>query len=146
LFHSGILWNGEPSSKYNRPAEFEPLFHIEGLKFALAHVSWPWCDECIAVYGKFLNSPNATAEMFIDITPGTPAVYREETLRKLFLVGYNVSSNIIFGTDNLANDYNSDWALEWIERDNQIYRNLAIGEETINNIYAANLMRFLGIK
>ena len=56
LFHSGILWDGTPSSKYNRPIEFECLLEIPNLKFSLAHVSWPWTDECIAVYGKMANS------------------------------------------------------------------------------------------
>lgn len=76
-----------PSSQYNRPSEFEPLLEINGLKFSLAHISWPWCDELIAVYGKFLNAyagnPDHSVEMFIDITPGTPPIYRQEVLTKL---------------------------------------------------------------
>ena len=56
LFHSGILWDGRPSSLHCRPVNFEPLLEVDGLKFALAHISWPWCDECIAVFGKFLDA------------------------------------------------------------------------------------------
>ena len=102
LFHSGILWDGKFSSLYNRPANFEALIDVEGLRFSLAHASWPWCDECIALYGKFQNAHSgggAAAEMFIDITPGTPEIYRRDLLTKLFTVGYDVENNIVFGVD-----------------------------------------------
>ncbi len=41
LFHSGMLWDGRDSSRYCRPAEFESLLEVPGLRFDLAHVSWP---------------------------------------------------------------------------------------------------------
>ena len=44
LFHSGILWDGLNSSSTTSP-RFEALLEVNGLKFALAHVSWPWHDE-----------------------------------------------------------------------------------------------------
>lgn len=149
LFHSGILFDGAPSSQYNRPAEFEALFKIEGLKFALAHVSWPWTDENIAVYGKFLHSgrkfKDLGGEMFIDLTPGTPPIYRKEVLTKLFTVGYDVEDNIIYGIDANIDDYNSQYAKQWIERDNKIYQELNLNENTLKKIYSENLKRFMGI-
>ena len=88
IFHSGILWDGTVSSNYNRPLNWESLIDIEGLRFSMGHCSWPWIDECIAMYGKFLNalSRKNTAEMFLDITPGTPEIYRKELLTKLFTI------------------------------------------------------------
>ena len=74
MFHSGILWDGTPSSKYNRPVEFEALIDVEGLRFSLAHISWPWCDELIAVYGKFLAAKDRDVELYVDTTPGTPRI------------------------------------------------------------------------
>lgn len=149
LFHSGILWDSAVSSKYNRPGEFEALLEIDGLKFTLAHVSWPWHDECIAVYGKFLNAysarPDLSVEMFIDVTPGTPPIYREEVLTKMFTVGYDIENNVIFGTDCSTGSYNDKWAREWIDRDNRIYNKLGLNEGKVNKIYRNNLERFLGI-
>lgn len=149
LFHSGILWGGRPTSKFNRPAEFEELLEIDNLKFCLAHVSWPWYDECIAVYGKFLNAyssrPDLSVEMFIDITPGTPVIYREEVLTKLYTVGYDIENNVIFGTDCNTGNYNYKWTKEWIERDNAIYKKLGLGQEAVDKLYSGNLKRFLGI-
>ncbi len=52
IFHSGILWDGKCSSKYNRPIEFERLIELDNLRFALSHCSWPWIDECISLYGN----------------------------------------------------------------------------------------------
>ena len=150
LFHSGILWDGQASSVYNRPAGFESLFGIGGLRFALAHISWPWCDEAIAVYGKFLNAlgrqpPEDAVEMFIDTTPGTPPIYREGALQRLYTVGYDVERNVTFGTDGCAHDYNVAWAREWIERDLGILRGLPISETARADVFSGNLLRFLGV-
>ena len=149
LFHSGILWDGKPSSQYNRPLEFEPLLGINELRFSLAHISWPWCDELIAVYGKFLNAyagnPDHSAEMFIDITPGTPPIYRREALTKLFTVGYDVENNVIFGTDCCTDPYNAEWTRQWIERDRNIFHELGLKKNTMDAIYNGNLKRFVGI-
>ncbi|MEK6794369.1 MAG: amidohydrolase family protein [Spirochaetota bacterium] len=149
LFHSGILWDGEPSSGYNRPVRFESLLEIPRLRFALAHISWPWCDECIAVYGKFRHAhakrEEATAEMFIDTTPGTPAIYREEALTKLFTVGYAVTGNVLFGTDCSTASYDSAAAKGILKRDSAIYRKLKLPKEATRNINGNNLLRFIGI-
>jgi hypothetical protein len=147
LFHSGILWDSQPSSSYNRPAEFEALLDVKGLKFALAHIAWPWCDELLAVYGKFQNAltlrPRLSVEMFIDITPGTPPLYREEALTKLFRIGYDVENNIIFGTDSTVGEYNDSWTTQWIKRDNAIYKKLQLSKKFLTKIYGGNLKRFL---
>lgn len=148
LFHSGILWDATASSRYNHPAEFEALLQVRGIRFALAHVSWPWHDECIAVYGKIRNAcytnPKLGIEMFIDITPGTPRIYREEVLNKLFNVGYNVKNNIIFGTDCEANSYNVKVSKNYIDLDEQIFGKLSISKGTKDNVFAKNLLRFVG--
>ena len=148
LFHSGIIWNGRSSSRYNRPAEFEDLLEVDGLRFALAHVSWPWCDECIAVYGKYQNAyesrPDLSVEMFIDLTPGTPDIYREDVLTKLHTVGYNIEDNLMFGTDCTSNDYDAERAVKQVNYDNGIYDKLKLTNETRDKIYYKNLMRFIG--
>ncbi|MBO7344882.1 MAG: amidohydrolase family protein [Clostridia bacterium] len=148
IFHSGILWNGGETSRYNRPANFEKLIEIDNLTFSLGHCSWPWIDECIALYGKFLNATTtgANTEMFFDITPGTPVIYREELLFKLFNVGYDVPNNIMFGTDNRADTYNSVWAQKWITLDNSIYEKLGVPECIKQKIYCDNFLRFFGLK
>ncbi len=147
LFHSGILWDGKPSSEYCRPVHFESMMTINNLRFSLAHIGWPWCDEMIAVYGKFLNfksrNPRSKIEMYIDTTPGTPANYREEVLRKLFLTGYDVENSLIFGSDCDANDYNIEWTAKWVERDKMIYTTLDLSEKVVSGIYKNNLEAFI---
>lgn len=149
LFHSGILWDGMFSSPRNRPVGFEALIEIEGLRFSLAHASWPWCDECIALYGKFQNAQGgeggATAEMFIDITPGTPEIYRRELLTKLFTVGYDVENNVVFGTDNLFDTYTAEWTAKWAALDRSIYEELKLSEAVVDKVFAGNLRRFVGV-
>ncbi len=145
IFHTGILWSGTDTSKYNRPADWECLLNLNNVKFSMGHCSWPWHDECIAVYGKFLHSylTRQSSEMFFDITPGTPEIYRRELLTKLFTVGYDVENNIMFGTDSLSNDYNPEWVGGWIARDNAIFDELGVTKEQREKIYEKNLMRFL---
>lgn len=153
LFHSGILWDGLPSSPFNRPAAYEGLLEVEGLRFSLAHASWPWMDECIAVYGKMLHARRIRTgpgvEMFIDTTPGTPAIYREELIRKLFTVGYDVEDNLIFGSDGGARDFPVEWTRDWVARDRRILDRLH-AEGSIQDaasiqekLFGGNLTRFL---
>lgn len=149
LFHSGILWDGQATSKYNRPAEFEALLEVPRLRFALAHISWPWTDECIAVYGKFLSArqlrQGLDVEMFIDLTPGTPVGYRREVLTRLFTTGYDVGNNVLFGSDSHAADASFQWARQWIDRDRSIYADLGLDAATIDGIFGGNLRRFVGL-
>ena len=145
LFHSGIFWGNGPCSKYNRPAGFEPLFEIPRLRFALAHVSWPWCDECLAVYG-FSQSRRehgtTSAEMFIDTTPGTPRIYRREVFYKIYNIGYNIEDNIIFGTD-CNSKYNSDYTKEILAMDNDALDNAGVSQEQKEKYFSKNFTRFL---
>lgn len=148
VFHTGILWDGNASSCYNRPINWEPLIAIDGLRFSLGHVSWPWIDECIALYGKFLNAREGgkQVDMFFDITPGTPEIYRRELLTKLYTVGYNVGDNIMFGLDSYADSWNGRWAQKWLTVDGKILDELGVSLENREKLYEKNLMRFLGRK
>ncbi len=146
FFHSGILWDGNVSSQFNRPLNWESLLRIKGLKFSMGHCSWPWHDECLALYGKFLNAltSGGAAEMFLDLTPGTPEIYREDLIKKVFLTGYDIEENILFGTDCNAEDYNSDWAKKWIKIDGKLMRKYKVKRSLKENLYYNNLMYFLG--
>ena len=146
LFHTGILWDGQVSSQYNRPLNWESLLEIDGIRFSMGHCSWPWIDECIALYGKFLNARRAgkRVEMFFDITPGTPKIYRRELLTKLYTVGYDVGDNVMFGLDSMADDWKSEWAKQWLRIDGEILDELGVSLAYRQKLYADNLLRFLG--
>lgn len=147
VFHSGILWDGiNASGRYNRPVEFEPLLSVTGLRFALAHISWPWCDECIAVYGKLDNAvkhAGARGGMRIDNTPGTPRIYREDALKKTLMSGYDVMDNLYFGADNFTEDYRVAWVRDWIALDREIYIGLGLRREEIERIFCHNVLQFV---
>ena len=146
FFHSGILWDNNVSSKYNRPINWECLIDIKGLRFSMGHCSWPWIDECIALYGKFmfLSGQNNGAEMYFDLTPGTPEIYRKELLTKLYTVGYDVGDNVMFGTDSTAHAYKNEWTKKWLEIDKKVLFELGVSKENLEKMYHKNLMRFLG--
>lgn len=148
FFHSGILWTGAPSSRYNRPVYWEALMDVKGLRFSMGHCSWPWTDECIALYGAFCyaNRLRESAEMFFDLTPGTPPIYRKDLLTKLFTVnyGFDTTSNILFGTDCSAHHYRPESTLRKLTLDGSVMDELGIDQATRQKIYQDNLMRFLG--
>lgn len=147
LFHSGILFDTKPSGQFTRPVNFEALINVDGLRFALAHISWPWIDECIAVYGKYRaahrRKPDLSVEMFIDTTPGTPEIYREDALTKL--IAYNAQKDVFFGSDNRVNPYRTEYAADWAERDAEILGKLDVEPDVIDDIFFRNLERFLGV-
>lgn len=147
LFHSGTLWDGKPSSKYNQPVNFEALLDIKNLRFSLAHISCPWTDDCIALYGKFYSAlqrnPAVSCKMFIDITPGTPAIYRENALRTLYTVGYDIENNVIFGSDAKVEDYGNYHVHDKIDRDVAILKSLNQPEMSLSKLFAGNLINFI---
>ena len=145
LFHSGILYGNGPWSKYNRPVGFEPLLEIPKLRFAMAHVSWPWCDECLAVYGFFQSRKrrkSTSAEMFIDTTPGTPRIYRNEVFNKIWNIGYDVENNVIFGTD-CGNTYDSEKTRRILGMDKDALDYAGVNDEKREKYYSKNVLRFL---
>ena len=146
-FHSGILWDGRDSSDSFRPANWEGLLEVPYLRFALAHISWPWCDECIAVYGKMLNAISRRGfdipEMFIDTTPGTPKIFRREALAKVFTIGYDVADHVMFGTDCRVNGYRVGWSKDWQSTDDGIFAELGVGGAALDGVYRTGLQRYL---
>lgn len=149
MFHSGILYDGiNVSGKYNKPCEFEPLLSIKGLRFSLAHVSWPWTGECIAVYGKFnsylgSNPDGDASSMHLDITPGTPPTFREEVMRHVFGNGFAVEDRVFWGSDNGVNDYNAVYAKKIRERDEEIFANIGLSCDQVERIFSKNFLKFL---
>lgn len=127
MFHSGILWDGKVSSGYNRPLSFECLLKVEKLRFSLAHMSWPWIGECIALFGKFNASQRSfgnAPEMYIDSSPGAPEFDREEAFRKMGLICYGMASRLLFGVDSDTNQYNVAWAKDTLAYDRELFERL----------------------
>ncbi len=83
LFHSGIYIDGK-SGRYCRPAYYEAVRDHPDLKVALAHLSWPWCDEAIAlgVIDRIAGLPGAESPFRFDLSFGPPPAYRQEVLSR----------------------------------------------------------------
>lgn len=124
MFHSGILGDSRDKiyGKQNKPLEFECLFAVRGLKFSLAHVGWPWIDDYMAMAAKasFTYDPDFGNEMFFDLTPGTPGINRADSLRKLYLTGYNVKHRVLWGTDGATGGYVEFLPQFWLKQDKEI--------------------------
>jgi len=125
-FHSGILFDHYASGEFLRPLAFEPLLEIRDIRFALAHIGNPWYDECILLHAKFKAAINNVPgvrrlRMFIDLTPGVTKVRRRDAFRMLFLSGYaDTAPDVLWGSDNRINAYNSKKAACWSDFDKQL--------------------------
>ena len=100
-FHSGILYAFGDSSRFCRPVLFEALVNFPGLKFALAHIGWPWTDEYLAVFGHFGSAAahrGNESGMWVDTCRGTPDAWRLDALRKA--VAFCGTNRLMFGTDS----------------------------------------------
>jgi len=76
-------------------------------------------------------------------TPGTPPLYREETLKRLFLTGYSAEEIALFGSDQLASAYDPEHVRALLDTDQKIMEMLGISESAIGNYHSGNLRRFL---
>lgn len=146
IFHSGILFGFEDSSRYCRPVNYEVLINFPRLRFALAHVSWPWIDECVALWGRFRHAAERVGrnvQMFIDATPGTPQAYRREAFTKL--MAYGAHDYVMFGSDSTPR--NLTYSASIRERDIRLLKEeLGMPSSVIEAYMYSNAARFLGLK
>ena len=146
LFHAGILWSHMDSSRFCRPADFEVMLHYPRIRFALAHMAWPWVDECFAVAArmrdgikKLTGGPNT---MYVDLSPGTPMPVREEAVRKAFLIGE--SDRLLWGSDD-AEPETLEKSARIAAFDRELFETLAVPEGIARGVFEKNLLAFLGI-
>lgn len=145
LFHSGILWGNMDSSRFCQPVNYEVMMHFPKVKFALAHISWPWTDECLAVAGRMRaaagRGEGRQMQMFVDITRGTPAPWRTDALDKA--LKYVGAGQLIYGSDVSApGDF--AWSRRCLEEDRQIMCGvLGRTDAEFEKVARANLEEFL---
>jgi len=140
LFHSGILWGNADSSRFCRPALYESVIHFPKLKIALAHIGWPWTDECIAVANRFVDlarrQKRKNPQVFIDCTPGTPPVYRRDALRKAY--GCCGAAVMLYGSDlGVPGDLTP--SAERMETDAELLREIGCTIAEIDGVLGTNI-------
>jgi predicted TIM-barrel fold metal-dependent hydrolase len=146
LFHSGILWSWGNTSKYCRPAEFEIMMEYPGIRFAVAHMGWPWTDECIAMADKLRSiQPHRGQEptCYVDITTGAPRVWKVDALRKaLACLG---DKHLVYGSDSGLPE-GADYARQRLREDEEMLREAGASDETVARVLGRNALRWLGIE
>lgn len=161
IFHSGILYDFESQATGddNRPLHWEHLLELNTpVRFSLAHCSWPWTDECIALMGK-LNyvrnlSPDLRArytelfdrqppqpDMYVDTTPGPATPWREDLFRKLFYTDPH-AQKVMFGSDRTTTRYRAPSMKKLIAGDLELCQRFS-DEEGIENYFGQTFLNFL---
>ena len=102
LFHTGTLWEFEDGSRFCHPEYLEKLMNYPNIRFAMAHISWPWCEECLAVMGRMKAAVGYTKpgwQSYIDLTPGAPRHVRKQAIANAIDFCGGVD-HIMWGTDS----------------------------------------------
>jgi predicted TIM-barrel fold metal-dependent hydrolase len=126
------------------------MMKFAGLRFALAHCSWPWTDECIAVSGKFTAMAGAGEvtqgrQMYVDMTPGTPKSYRADVFKRMFsLPNYHFEEQIMFGTDAVLSDYGHPRVREIVRQDRAILKRFKASRKVLEAYFYGNFEKYLG--
>jgi predicted TIM-barrel fold metal-dependent hydrolase len=100
LFHTGILYGNDDGSRFCQPVYLEKLLHYPRLRFAMAHISWPWCEECLAVMGRMRAAAGGDGERwqsYVDLTPGTPKHIRKQAVANA--LSFCGADRLLFGSD-----------------------------------------------
>jgi predicted TIM-barrel fold metal-dependent hydrolase len=140
LMHTGILWIPGDNANNCRPANMEVMWDFPKTRFAMAHIGWPWTDECIAVAQKFKVLRRELDQVFVDLTPGTPKAYRENALARCL---ENVNAErMLYGSDAMLPLKRAPEP-RW-RNDKAIFDRLGVSEEDQAKIFGANALRFLG--
>jgi predicted TIM-barrel fold metal-dependent hydrolase len=147
LVHTGILWGLSDTSQHCRPAFFEILLEYPKIRFAMAHMSWPWTDECFAVCGKFRaaagRDESRTWTSFVDITTGAPRIWKVDALRKA--LSYLGNDQIIYGSDCFEAE-NGENLKRHLDEDRSILEEAGATPEVMERILTTNALRWLGIR
>lgn len=84
-FHSGIFLD-ERSSQFCRPAGYEGVHLVSGFHGHLAHLGWPWVDECIATLAMETFHARAKAkdkwQLKTDLSFGCPPDWQVESVKR----------------------------------------------------------------
>jgi predicted TIM-barrel fold metal-dependent hydrolase len=147
LFHTGILWGISDTSQHCRPAFFEIMLHYPKIRFAMAHMSWPWTDECFAVCGKFRaarrREEGRTWSSFVDITSGAPRIWKVDALQKA--LAYLGDEQLVYGSDCFRPEDGDDLKRH-LDEDISILKDAGASPEAMERILSTNTLRWLGIE
>uniref|UniRef100_A0A7J3I8Z2 Amidohydrolase-related domain-containing protein n=1 Tax=Ignisphaera aggregans TaxID=334771 RepID=A0A7J3I8Z2_9CREN len=147
LFHCGISWGFPDSSRFCKPVLYEPLMRFKKLRFALAHICWPWIDEALAVGGRFLyptkygwiSSPYGRPQIIFDISSGAPLQWKIDALFKA--VTYLGAEMLMFASDC---HIDAQCISSAINRDLSILKGiLARSDEELEKIFRKNFEWFI---
>jgi len=136
LIHTGILYGWGDASQYCRPLHLEKLVEWPDLRFAMAHISWPWCEECLAVMGRFRAESRGGKrpwQSYVDLTPGTPPHIRKQAVGNA--ISFCGAEHIMFGTDAGA-PQNMAKQKEIIQRDLAMFQEFGLADDQIQRIMA----------
>jgi predicted TIM-barrel fold metal-dependent hydrolase len=84
VFHAGIFLDGR-EGRFCRPAYYEGVHRVPEMRAQVAHLGWPWVDECIAVLAQetlFEGSDPSQWQLRTDMSFGPPADWQLESWQK----------------------------------------------------------------
>lgn len=147
LFHTGIIYAFDDNSRFTQPHHLEKLLHYPNIKFAMAHISWPWCEECLAVMGRMRAAAGYVKnkwQSYVDLTPGTPPHIRFQAVKNA--VEFCGVDRLMFGTDqNTANGHELSNQKKIIENDLLIFEKIGLDKQDQERIMSGTAIELFNI-
>ena len=145
LWHTGVLWNYLDSWRFCRPVYYEVMLNFPRIRCALAHVGWPWVNECLAVAARMTEGAKAelgfALPLFLDLSPGAPPSERPRVLRRA--AQQLGAARLIWGSDDLEPTKLDKSRRLRVEDERFFADELHLGAEEIRAVMGGNLRRFL---
>ncbi|WP_010277910.1 amidohydrolase family protein [Paenibacillus senegalensis] len=137
MFHAGMTWEPDAPAKYSQPVHFEEVaIAYPQLRMCLAHFGWPWMHETIMLLLKYPNVYTDTSLLHMDNAKDFYEQIFTKNMGPLW-IERNLNKKVMFGTN--APRFRAKRLLPAL-------RELPFRPSTLNNIFAGNAMRFIGLE
>ena len=112
----------------------------------MAHISWPWCEECNAVMGRMyaaVGYERQRWQSYVDVTPGPPAYILKQVVgNAISLCGHD---RLMFGTDNRVKE-NLGGIKDRINQFMRLFGELGLDEKKIERIMSGTADELFPVK
>jgi hypothetical protein len=145
-FHTGSLGHSGDTSRFCRPVYTEIFLRYPRMRFVMAHLGWPWIDECIAACHEFRFAAakhGGSWNSYADTASGPPPVSKIESLPRIFAVLGD--TQILYGTD-CGSPSDSEALRYYMNQELDILDRIGASQETVDRVMGLNALRWLGVE
>ena len=145
-FHSGTLGGTTDTSRFCRPVYWEVMLKYPQIRFSLAHLGWPWVEECFAAMAEFRTTAERLKDRawqsYADTANEPPQQHKLEKLPSgLTIVG---DSHFLYGSDSKQVE-DPQTLRSYLRWERRVLADLGLSQDSVARIMGENALTWLGI-